>query len=122
MGAFSFFFASFLLFISFNFHPGLCRKAADRGSDEVTSTGREAMEIINRGGGTTRAPSPEYTGDCQCNIPLNVSKLQYLYERDLSNNMLNGNLPMEVFKAKNLTFLDLRFNNFKVWLRERYSI
>ncbi|GKV01626.1 hypothetical protein SLEP1_g14171 [Rubroshorea leprosula] len=46
-------------------------------------------------------------------IPLNVSKLQYLYELDVSNNMLSGNFPMEVTKAENLTFLDLRFNNFK---------
>ncbi|GLT51606.1 hypothetical protein SLA2020_250060 [Shorea laevis] len=96
MGAFSFFFASFLLFISLNFHPGLCRKASDRGSDEVTSTGREAMEIINRGDGTSRAPSPEYTGDCHVlhllrrpvlSLKTSYSKGTTTQSRDLQNEL-----------------------------------
>ncbi|KAL0715529.1 hypothetical protein Bca4012_064851 [Brassica carinata] len=41
-----------------------------------------------------------------------VSNLKYLYELDLSNNKLTGDFPASVLKAKNLTFLDLRFNTF----------
>ncbi|KAJ4881898.1 Leucine-rich repeat (LRR) family protein [Raphanus sativus] len=41
-----------------------------------------------------------------------VSSLKYLYELDLSNNKLTGDFPASVLKAKNLTFLDLRFNTF----------
>ncbi|XAR57768.1 hypothetical protein NMG60_11026024 [Bertholletia excelsa] len=42
---------------------------------------------------------------------ISVAKLPYLYELDLSNNKLVGNFPMSVLGAKNLTFLDLRFNS-----------
>ncbi|CAH8311168.1 unnamed protein product [Eruca vesicaria subsp. sativa] len=41
-----------------------------------------------------------------------VSNLKYLYELDLSNNKLTGDFPASVLKAKDLTFLDLRFNTF----------
>ncbi|KAJ0230484.1 hypothetical protein HA466_0307620 [Hirschfeldia incana] len=41
-----------------------------------------------------------------------VSSLKYLFELDLSNNKLTGDFPASVLKAKNLTFLDLRFNTF----------
>ncbi|XP_039001831.1 uncharacterized protein At4g06744-like isoform X2 [Hibiscus syriacus] len=44
---------------------------------------------------------------------IGVSKINFLYELDLSNNKLESDFPMEVIAAKNLTFLDLRFNNFK---------
>ena len=40
------------------------------------------------------------------------NKLRYLYELDLSNNKLHGEFPNEVLYAKQLTFLDLRFNFF----------
>ncbi|KAF2616970.1 hypothetical protein F2Q68_00038544 [Brassica cretica] len=41
-----------------------------------------------------------------------VTNLKYLFELDLSNNKLTGDFPASVLKAKNLTFLDLRFNTF----------
>ncbi|GMJ09785.1 hypothetical protein HRI_004647700 [Hibiscus trionum] len=44
---------------------------------------------------------------------IGISKINYLYELDLSNNKLESDFPMEVLAAKNLTFLDIRFNNFK---------
>lgn len=40
-----------------------------------------------------------------------VSRLKYMYEIDLSNN-LSGEFPTTVFGAP-LTFLDLRFNKFE---------
>ncbi|GKV01627.1 hypothetical protein SLEP1_g14172 [Rubroshorea leprosula] len=46
-------------------------------------------------------------------VPQNVSKLPYLYELDLSNNKLSGVFPTEVVKSTKLTFVDLRFNNFR---------
>uniref|UniRef100_A0A803NMH3 Leucine-rich repeat-containing N-terminal plant-type domain-containing protein n=1 Tax=Cannabis sativa TaxID=3483 RepID=A0A803NMH3_CANSA len=39
-------------------------------------------------------------------------KINYLFELDLSNGKLSGPFPNEVLKAINLTFLDLRFNQF----------
>lgn len=44
-------------------------------------------------------------------IPKNLAT-KYLFELDLSNNKFNGQFPYEVLLAKNLTFLDLRFNTF----------
>ncbi|KAK1301120.1 Uncharacterized protein QJS10_CPB13g00384 [Acorus calamus] len=41
-----------------------------------------------------------------------VSKLQYLYELDLSNNLLKGNFPMTVLRIQDPVFLDIRFNQF----------
>ncbi|KAK1275984.1 hypothetical protein QJS04_geneDACA001590 [Acorus gramineus] len=41
-----------------------------------------------------------------------VSKLQYLYELDLSNNRFKGNFPMTVLQIQDPVFLDLRFNQF----------
>ncbi|XP_010479447.1 PREDICTED: leucine-rich repeat extensin-like protein 3 [Camelina sativa] len=41
-----------------------------------------------------------------------VSKLNFLFELDLSNNKLTGDFPTNVLKGTNLTFLDLRFNTF----------
>ncbi|KAL4271856.1 hypothetical protein GQ457_13G007300 [Hibiscus cannabinus] len=56
------------------------------------------------------ANSNSFTGK----VPvIGVSKINYLYELDLSNNKLESDFPMEVLAAKNLTFLDIRFNNFK---------
>ncbi|GMJ05591.1 hypothetical protein HRI_004228300 [Hibiscus trionum] len=56
------------------------------------------------------ANSNNFTGK----VPvIGVSKINFLYELDLSNNKLESDFPMEVLAAKNLTFLDLRFNNFK---------
>uniref|UniRef100_A0A5B7C2R2 Non-specific serine/threonine protein kinase n=1 Tax=Davidia involucrata TaxID=16924 RepID=A0A5B7C2R2_DAVIN len=43
-------------------------------------------------------------------LPVEISKIQYFYELDLSNNKLKGAFPYEVLTATNLTFLDLRFN------------
>lgn len=45
-------------------------------------------------------------------IPEGISKLQYLYELDLSNNKYSGEFPNHVLRASGLTFLDLRFNSF----------
>ena len=46
-------------------------------------------------------------------IPKDISKIPYFYELDLSNNQLTGSFPYEVLAAKQLTFLDLRFNTFQ---------
>ncbi|KAF2173386.1 hypothetical protein M409DRAFT_48371 [Zasmidium cellare ATCC 36951] len=50
------------------------------------------------------ANSNDFTGT----VP-DVSRLEYLFELDLSNNHLTGNFPLSVLSAP-LTFLDLRFN------------
>lgn len=42
---------------------------------------------------------------------IDVSKLEFLFELDLSNNQLSGPFPNDVLVAP-LTFLDLRFNSF----------
>ncbi|KAK8706613.1 hypothetical protein V6N13_050169 [Hibiscus sabdariffa] len=56
------------------------------------------------------ANSNSFTGK----VPvIGVSKINYLYELDLSNNKLESDFPMQVLAAKKLTFLDIRFNNFK---------
>ena len=41
-----------------------------------------------------------------------LSRLQYLYEIDLSNNEFSGPFPQSVLRANLLGFLDLRFNQF----------
>lgn len=41
-----------------------------------------------------------------------LTKLQFFYELDLSNNKLTGAFPTNVLPLVNLTFLDLRFNQF----------
>ncbi|XP_062097499.1 uncharacterized protein At4g06744-like [Humulus lupulus] len=41
-----------------------------------------------------------------------LSQLRYLYELDLSNNKFLGGFPKNVLGAKNLTFVDLRFNTY----------
>ncbi|KAF7811012.1 uncharacterized protein G2W53_031988 [Senna tora] len=46
-------------------------------------------------------------------ISAGIAKLQYLYELDVSNNMLSGTFPAEaVLNSRSLTFLDIRFNLF----------
>lgn len=46
-------------------------------------------------------------------IPKKIANLRYLYELDLSNNDYNGEFPYNIVHgAKNLYFLDLRFNSF----------
>lgn len=45
-------------------------------------------------------------------FPLNISKIKYLYELDLSNNKYTCAFPYEVLVSNKLTFLDLRFNSF----------
>ena len=45
-------------------------------------------------------------------IPEHISKIPYFYGLDLSNKELTGSFPYEVLAPKQLTFLDLRFNNF----------
>ncbi|KAM7258017.1 hypothetical protein ACFE04_013758 [Oxalis oulophora] len=45
-------------------------------------------------------------------VPINLTKLPYLYELDLSNNQLTGPFPNAVLSMYGLTFLDLRFNAF----------
>lgn len=54
------------------------------------------------------ANSNNFTGT----VPKGLTKLQYFYEFDLSNNKLSGGFPYEILNATNLTFLDLRFNYF----------
>ncbi|XP_048432238.1 uncharacterized protein At4g06744-like [Pyrus x bretschneideri] len=54
------------------------------------------------------ANSNNFTGSA----PVSPAMLRYFYELDLSNNKLSGGFPYEVLTAKNLTFLDLRFNYF----------
>lgn len=56
------------------------------------------------------ANSNNFTGTVK---NIGVDKIRYLYEFDLSNNKLLGQFPYEVLKAKNLTYLDLRFNGFE---------
>ncbi|KAK8623403.1 hypothetical protein V6N13_118288 [Hibiscus sabdariffa] len=41
-----------------------------------------------------------------------LSGLRYFYEIDLSNNKFIGGFPSNVLTARNLTFVDLRFNNY----------
>ncbi|XP_065871775.1 uncharacterized protein At4g06744-like [Euphorbia lathyris] len=43
---------------------------------------------------------------------IGVEKINFLYELDLSNNQFGGGFPMTTLAAKNLTFLDIRFNSF----------
>lgn len=45
-------------------------------------------------------------------MPEDLSKLQWLYESDLSNNKFSGPFPSGVLTATNVTFLDRRFNDF----------
>ncbi|XP_054796666.1 uncharacterized protein At4g06744 isoform X2 [Prosopis cineraria] len=45
-------------------------------------------------------------------ISTKISKLPYLYELDVSNNLLSGPFPMAVLGMNTLTFLDIRFNLF----------
>lgn len=45
-------------------------------------------------------------------VPDDLSSLHWLYELDLSNNKLSGPFPSGVLTATNLTFVDLRFNQF----------
>lgn len=45
-------------------------------------------------------------------VPDDLSNLHWLYELDLSNNKLSGPFPSGVLAATNLTFVDLRFNQF----------
>lgn len=42
----------------------------------------------------------------------NITKLNYLYELDLSNNKFSGPFPTAVVGMEGLTFLDIRFNTF----------
>ncbi|KAJ8637821.1 hypothetical protein MRB53_012088 [Persea americana] len=41
-----------------------------------------------------------------------VSNLSFLYELDVSNNLMSGPFPAAVLSISNLNFLDLRFNSF----------
>lgn len=41
-----------------------------------------------------------------------TSKIKFFYELDMSNNNLSGKFPDQVLSAKQLSFLDLRFNKF----------
>ncbi|PON40824.1 LRR domain containing protein [Parasponia andersonii] len=43
---------------------------------------------------------------------IGTDKIRFLYELDLSNSKLTGEFPYQVLSAINLTFLDLRFNQF----------
>ncbi|KAF7811013.1 leucine-rich repeat extensin-like protein 3 [Senna tora] len=45
-------------------------------------------------------------------IPSQITKYDYFFELDLSNNKLQADFPMEILSAKKLVFLDLRFNRF----------
>lgn len=45
-------------------------------------------------------------------ISRNLNQLRYFYELDLSNNRFLGGFPSSVIGAKNLTFVDLRFNTY----------
>ncbi|PPD69990.1 hypothetical protein GOBAR_DD33139 [Gossypium barbadense] len=56
------------------------------------------------------ANSNNFTGT----VPfIGTSKIKYLYELDLSNNKITDDFPMEVLRATQLTFLDIRFNRIK---------
>ncbi|XVF45096.1 hypothetical protein PTKIN_Ptkin02bG0178400 [Pterospermum kingtungense] len=41
-----------------------------------------------------------------------LSRLQYFYELDISNNVFSGSFPTTVVALKELSFLDIRFNSF----------
>ncbi|WCJ17746.1 Leucine-rich repeat (LRR) family protein [Euphorbia peplus] len=43
---------------------------------------------------------------------IGIDKINYLYELDISNNKFAGGFPNTTLAAKNLTFLDIRFNSF----------
>ncbi|QCD91935.1 LRR receptor-like serine/threonine-protein kinase FLS2 [Vigna unguiculata] len=43
-------------------------------------------------------------------IPTEITKYEYFFELDLSNNKLKGEFPKEVLQSSQLVFLDLRFN------------
>ncbi|TKY71266.1 small subunit ribosomal protein S3Ae [Spatholobus suberectus] len=43
-------------------------------------------------------------------VPTDITKYNYFYELDLSNNKAEGEFPKEVLESKQLVFLDLRFN------------
>ncbi|XP_073127139.1 uncharacterized protein At4g06744-like [Henckelia pumila] len=45
-------------------------------------------------------------------ISPNIAKLPYLYELDISNNLLSGPFPAAILGINGLSFLDLRFNFF----------
>ncbi|XP_073021685.1 uncharacterized protein At4g06744 [Primulina eburnea] len=45
-------------------------------------------------------------------ISPNISKLPYLYELDVSNNLLSGPFPTAIVGMNGLSFLDIRFNFF----------
>ncbi|XP_028781127.1 uncharacterized protein At4g06744-like [Neltuma alba] len=45
-------------------------------------------------------------------IPPTISKLKFLYELDVSNNLLAGTFPVAVLDLPDLSFLDIRFNFF----------
>lgn len=42
---------------------------------------------------------------------ISITKIRFLFELDLSNNRMTGEFPYQVLSAKNLTFLDLWYNN-----------
>ncbi|KAK7541272.1 uncharacterized protein J3D65DRAFT_618008 [Phyllosticta citribraziliensis] len=46
-------------------------------------------------------------------VPDNLAQITWFYELDLSNNQLSGEFPKGVLTAKQLTFLDLRYNQFE---------
>ncbi|KDP47121.1 hypothetical protein JCGZ_22117 [Jatropha curcas] len=56
------------------------------------------------------ANSNNFTGK----VPKGVSidNINFLYEFDISNNKYSDEFPSQILKATNLTFLDIRFNNF----------
>ncbi|MED6225549.1 hypothetical protein PIB30_094673 [Stylosanthes scabra] len=45
-------------------------------------------------------------------ISPNIAKLKFLYELDLSNNLLSGVFPVSVLNMPTLSFLDIRYNLF----------
>ncbi|XP_008456159.2 uncharacterized protein At4g06744-like [Cucumis melo] len=45
-------------------------------------------------------------------IPKKINRQRFFYEMDLSNNKLPGGFPTNVLGASELTFLDLRYNNY----------
>ncbi|XP_050209487.1 uncharacterized protein At4g06744-like [Mercurialis annua] len=56
------------------------------------------------------ANSNNFTGGVPQGI--DIKNINFFYELDLSNNKFSGGFPMSVLQAKNLTFLDIRFNTF----------